>query len=107
MQLVENNLNLADALGAVKAEMADLKGREEALKASLIDAAANGVCVTEGAMFRATVSFADKPCVSYAAAIAELAMLYDISEDQIGRVLKRHTKVAPQVPTVRVVARKG
>jgi len=43
---------LADALGAVKAEAAELKAREDALKAELI---ARNISVAEGAEFRASV----------------------------------------------------
>ena len=45
--------DLADALGKLKAEAANVKAREDALKAELI---ARGVAEAEGALFRATVS---------------------------------------------------
>jgi hypothetical protein len=45
--------DLVDQLGAIKAEAADIKAREEALRAELI---ARGVSEAEGALFRATIS---------------------------------------------------
>ena len=44
---------LVDELGSIKADLADLKAREEGLKAELI---ARGLPEAEGALFRATVS---------------------------------------------------
>ncbi len=45
--------DLVDQLGAIKAELADVKAREDELKAQLI---ARGLPEAEGALFRATVS---------------------------------------------------
>ena len=44
--------DLADELGAVKSDLADLKSREDALRGELIR---RGVSEAEGALFRATV----------------------------------------------------
>jgi hypothetical protein len=45
--------DLADELGAVKSDLADLKSREDALRGELIR---RGVSEAEGALFRATVT---------------------------------------------------
>jgi hypothetical protein len=46
---------IVDELGSIKAQIADLKAREDALKAELI---ARGNTEAEGALFRATISTA-------------------------------------------------
>jgi hypothetical protein len=48
---------LADELGAIKSDLADLKAREDALRTELIR---RGVSEAEGALFRATVSEATR-----------------------------------------------
>jgi hypothetical protein len=45
--------DLADELGALKADIADLKAREDALRAELIN---RGLPEAEGSLFRATVT---------------------------------------------------
>jgi hypothetical protein len=46
---------IVDELGSIKAQIADLKAREDALKAELI---ARGAAEAEGSLFRATISTA-------------------------------------------------
>lgn len=48
-----NDGDLADELGGIKAEIADLEEREHALRAELIS---RGITECEGSLFRATVS---------------------------------------------------
>ena len=49
--------DIADELGSVKAQSADLKAREDALKAELIGC---GATVAEGALFRCTITEATR-----------------------------------------------
>jgi hypothetical protein len=49
--------DLADELGAIKSDLADLKSREDALRGELIR---RGVSEIEGSLFRATVSEATR-----------------------------------------------
>jgi hypothetical protein len=49
--------DLADELGAVKSDLADLKSREDALRSELIR---RGVSEVEGVLFRATVTEATR-----------------------------------------------
>ncbi len=100
---------MADVLGGLLADAADTKTEVEAAKAQLIGMAAQdpNICVFEGDLFRATVTFANKRVVDYKAAIRELQARYEISQSTIDGVLRDCTQIAEGVPTVRCTARKG
>ena len=67
--------DLADRLGALKAEIADLEGREKALRDELIR---RGVPEVEGALFRVTVAEAVRWTLDSKAVKAEMgAAWYD------------------------------
>ena len=87
-----NNLGpIVDELGRVKAMMANLAEREEALKAQLIEA---GPGAYEGALFRVTVSKSERANLDLEAVRSKLSPQF----------LRAHTSYSP-VTTVRVVAR--
>jgi hypothetical protein len=105
-----NDTNLlgavADALGNLKAEKANLAGREDSLKAELIDAAAQGtVRAFEGAEFRATVTFGNRSVTDWRAVVDELSVGHSL--DFINKLIAKHTEMAEGVPTVRISGRKG
>jgi hypothetical protein len=84
---------IVDQLGHVKAEAAEIKAREDALKAALT---AKGVTEAEGMLFRATVS----------EALREALDSDKIREEMGPSWCSLHSKIAV-VTTVRVNARKG
>jgi len=84
---------IVDQLGHVKAEAAEIKAREEALKAALV---AKGITEAEGVLFRATVS----------EALRETLDSDKIREEMGPSWCALHSKIAV-VTTVRVNARKG
>src|SRR5690242_17350519 len=84
---------IADQLGHVKAEAAEIKAREEALKAELVS---RGVESAEGMLFRATVSQATRWTLDADRIKAEMGELWTVA----------HSKVSA-VTTLRVTARTG
>ena len=84
---------LVDQLGHAKAEAAEIKAREDALKAALI---AKGITEAEGVLFRATVS----------EALRETLDAEKIKEEMGPSWCSAHSKIGI-VTTVRVNARKG
>lgn len=85
--------DIIDELGGIKAAMADLKSREDILKAQLIE---RGVKEAEGALFRATLSGAAR---------------WTLDTDRVKREMgaawfDARSKVA-MVTSLRVSARKG
>ena len=84
---------IVDLLGHVKAEAAEIKAREDALKAALT---ARGVTEAEGMLFRATVS----------EALRETLDAEKIKYEMGPSWCSLHSKLAI-VSTVRVSARKG
>ena len=84
---------VVDALGHAKAEAAEVKAREEALRAELI---ARGVETAEGMLFRATLSQSARWTLDAERIRQELGELWCIS----------HSKVSA-VTSVRVTARSG
>jgi hypothetical protein len=92
MESVMNNLtSTIDALGAIKAQIADLKAQEEALRAVLVE---QGPGAYEGDLFRATVSESERATLDMAAVRAKLSRQF----------IQANTIVTPVV-TVRVAAR--
>lgn len=99
-----------DALGLCKAQIAEMKGHEENLKADLIAAAAQeaGKAVAfEGENFRATVSFTTKRTIAWSAVVDQLAEEFNIPAARVAAVMAKHAETADGVPAVRVVARKS
>lgn len=97
----------ADLLGNLKAEISSLVDEADVAKAVLISIAANQPgtsCAIEGEAYRAAVTFADKRVTDYKAAFSELVARHGMSEEFVRTLLKKHTKVAELVPTVRVGA---
>lgn len=89
-----NNLsNAIDRLGYIRAQLAELKREEDALKAVLIE---QGPGAYEGDMFRATVSECERKTLDMEAVRAKLS-------DQF---IRANTYIA-DVTVVRVVARNG
>ena len=89
------SIHPADALGFLKAQIADL---EKAAKAEHARLVALGVGAHEGETFRATVSVADRETVDWKAVAEKLA--------PSRQLITAHTS-AKEVTTVRVVARTG
>lgn len=89
------NIHPADALGALKAQIADLEIRAKAEHARLV---AMGAGAHEGFAFRATVSIADRETVDWRAVAEKLKPSHQL--------VTAHTS-AKEVTTVRVVARTG
>lgn len=97
----------ADLLGNLKAEISSLKDEAKTATAQLISLAADHpgrACAIEGELFRACVSWVDKKVVDHAAVYEELSRV--VASDLLDRLVKKHTKVAECVPTVRVSAMK-
>lgn len=86
---------IVDALGAIKAQIADLKKTEDALKAQLIQ---SGVSEADGATFRATVSVSERNVIDWKAIAEKL--------EPSRQLVTAHTSVSESV-TVRVTARKS
>ena len=84
---------IADELGTVKAQAADIAARESALKAELI---ARGVREAEGALFRATITEATKWTLDAARIRAELGEAWCTARSKVSTVT-----------TLRVAARTG
>ena len=84
---------LADQLGHVKAEAAEVKAREDALRAELIS---RGVESAEGWLFRVTVTQGTRWTLDAERIKAELGELWTVA----------HSKVST-VTTLRVTARTG
>jgi hypothetical protein len=84
---------LVDQLGHVRAEAAEAKAREDALRAELI---ARGVTEAEGMLFRASVTQATRWTLDADRIKAELGELWTVA----------HSKVST-VTTLRVTARTG
>jgi hypothetical protein len=64
------------------------------------------VCALEGELFRVAVSFADKSKTDHKAVYAELVGKHGMDPEFIAKLLKKHTKTADSVPTVRVSGRR-
>jgi len=100
--------HLADVLGGLLADKANVVAEIDAVKANLIGIAANGGSrVVEGEMFRATVSFGSKKVVDYKAILEEIVCRGAITQDAMDMLLQAYTQVAEGVPTVRCTARKA
>jgi hypothetical protein len=84
---------IVDQLGRVKAEAAEIKAREDLLKAELT---ARGVSEAEGELFRATVTTASRWTLDAERVKAEMGVGWYDSRCKIGTVT-----------TVRVTARTG
>jgi hypothetical protein len=84
---------LVDQLGHVKAEAAEIKAREDALRAELIT---RGDAKAEGMLFRASVSQATRWTLDAERIKAEMGELWTVA----------HSKVST-VTTLRVAARTG
>jgi hypothetical protein len=84
---------LVDQLGHVKAEAAEIKAREDALRAELI---ARGITEAEGMLFRATVTEATRWTLDAERIKAEMGELWTVA----------HSKVSA-VTSVRLSARTG
>jgi coenzyme F420-reducing hydrogenase beta subunit len=103
-----NLIQTVDALGRLKADIANLKAQEETLKADLISAAVCvGTATVDGALFRSTVSFTDKRVVDYKAILATLVDLGLVKKLAMESMIAKNTKVAEGVPCVRLTARKA
>ena len=90
-----SNVHAADRLGAIKAQLAEIKKIEDALKAELT---ALGVGSYEGDMFRATVSITEKVTVDWKAVCEKL--------EPSRQLVTAHTSHT-SFPVVRVFARKA
>jgi len=88
---MNNLMSAVDQLGVVKAQLAELKAQEEALRAVLIE---QGPGAYEGDLFRVTVSESERATLDMAAVRAKLSRQF----------IEAHTTVTPVV-TVRVAAR--
>lgn len=93
-----NNIQvLADELGFIKSQIADLKEKEELLKTKLIEA---GQPVVEGSLFRAAVSLvAGRTIVDWEA----VALKFEPSR----QLITAHTKESKPCVKVLVSARKA
>ena len=88
------NVNPVDALGELKAQIADLEAQEKALRDSIAELGAGAY---DGDLFRASVSIADRETIDWRAIAEKLA--------PSRQLVTAHTS-AKTVTTVRVVARK-
>lgn len=91
---------IVDDLGAVRAQIAELKAREVALSSAI---KAEGFGAYEGALFRATVS--EVAASSTLDPKAAEAKLRELGVD--GRWFSKHQKVREASVAIRVVARKS
>jgi len=88
---------LVDELGLIKAQAAELKSREDAIKAQLTDA---GFSVLEGKFFRAAVSICERqPKTDWEAVAVKLA--------PSRQLIAAHTHAQDSYVAVRVSARKS
>jgi hypothetical protein len=88
---------LVDELGFIKAQAADLKRREDAIKATLQDA---GITTLEGKMFRVAISETQRaPKIDWEAIATKLGPSHQL--------VTAHTQEQSSFTTVRVSARKG
>jgi hypothetical protein len=92
---IANLKQVVDRLGQVKAQLADLRTEEEALKGQLTQ---SGVEALEGRLFRATVSHYEVEAVDYAGLLERLK--------PAPRLVKQFTSTSERT-AVRVVSRKG
>jgi hypothetical protein len=90
---MNTNMHPVDALGSLKAQIADLEKAAKVYHAQIV---AMGVGAHEGDIFRATVSVADRDTLDMVAVREKLS-------DQF---IRAHT-TTKEVTTVRVVARTG
>lgn len=88
---MHNLVSTIDQLGVIKAQLAELKAQEEALRAVLIE---QGPGAYEGELFRVTVSESERATLDMAAVRAKLSRQF----------IQANTTVTPVV-TVRVTAR--
>jgi hypothetical protein len=89
---MSNNLTAAiDRLGLLKAQLAELKREEEALKAVMLE---QGVGAYEGELFRVTVSHSERETLDMTAVREHLSYQF----------IAAHT-IVTSVTTVRVTAR--
>ena len=88
------NLPEIDALGKIKAQIADLEAQEKALRDHI---AALGAGAYDGDLFRASVSIADREIIDWRAIAEKL--------EPSRQLITAHTS-AKTVTTVRVAARK-
>lgn len=93
LTIINPNTNPVDELGILKAQIADLTKKAEALKAELI---ASGVGEYDGALFRATVAEVKRSFID-----ADLARKH-LTGKQLAKITKTCGTVA-----VRVTARKA
>ncbi|MGO8915277.1 MAG: hypothetical protein ACLQJR_05165 [Stellaceae bacterium] len=84
---------VVDQLGHVKAEAAEIKSREDTLKAELV---ARGVTEAEGALFRATVSEGTRWTLDTQRVREDMGELWTLARSKVSAVT-----------TVRVSARTG
>lgn len=84
---------IVDQLGALKAQIAELKKREDALKKELTDA---GVEKLEGELFRVTITKSIRETLDMEAVKAKLSPQF----------IRAHTRET-EYTTIRVSARKG
>ena len=88
-----SNVNPIDALGEVKAQIANLEAQEKALRDQI---AARGEGAYEGELFRASVSITERESIDWKAIAAKL--------EPSRQLITAHTS-AKEVTTVRVVSR--
>ncbi len=88
---------LVDELGLIKAQAADLKAREDAIKAQLQDA---GITTLEGKFFRVAISETQRaPKIDWEAIATKLEPSHQL--------VTAHTHAQASFTVVRVSARKG
>jgi hypothetical protein len=90
---MSNLTSTIDALGHLKAQIADLQRQEKELREVLVE---NGPGAYEGDLFRATVSESERETLDMAAVREKLSPQF----------IQAHTRVT-EVTMVRVVARKA
>jgi hypothetical protein len=90
-----SNMHPADALGALKAQIANLEAQAKIEHARLV---AMGAGAHEGELFRASVSVAERESIDWRAVAEKL--------EPSRQLITAHTS-AKEVTTVRVVARTG
>lgn len=103
-------MSIVDRLGACKAAQAALASEQAGLQADLISRAAlhpGKAYAEEGEVFRACVSWSDKRATDWAEVIADLGAAFGIPQERIDAVIRRRTRIAPMVPTVRVSSKQG